>query len=441
MFRYFALLMIFTFLVVCASQLPQNKTAEVTDIASYENVTDLYKNILSGYDKRVRPRVKQTDFVTVTFLFRILGITEFDTARQKLSILGFFYLQWRDEMITWVPKSYGGQKAIKLPLKDIWYPAMKFIRDFKGSGTIGEPQESVIFAHTGDATWTPEGIFNVICDVNTRYYPFDRQSCIMSIYASDAATSEIHILPSGEGVALQGYQPNSEWKLINARAENISLSGTILNSIVIDLERRTEFLIYTIISPLVLLSVLNIGIFIVPIDSGEKGSIAVTLFLSYGIFVTAIKDELPHNSLDVSYFLIYIQILLMFSVFAVLYSFVESWIFSEHADNTVSRCCFANNKTENINLRNLEISASESWKTETNNELKKGFDNMASSMRASVDAQNESEMRSNVRGNVSKVTWRKLLRWIDFGLTLISVCAVSIATAVFFYFLSCRSNI
>ena len=408
-------------------QLPPNATEGVNGEASYRNVTRLYENILIGYDKRVKPRMKQADFVTVNFLFRILGITEFDTASQKLSILGFFYFQWRDDMLSWKPESYGGLKVAKLPLKDIWSPGMMFMRDLQGTGVIGDDREGVIFANTGDATWTPAGIFNVICDVKTKFYPFDRQYCVMSIYAADASSSEIRLLPSGDGVGLEGYQPNSEWNLVNARVENVSMSGAYFYEFIFDLERRTEFLLYTVVSPLVLLSILNVGIFIIPIDSGEKGSIAVTLFLSYGIFVTAIKDELPHNSVDVSYFLIYIQLLLIYSVFTVLYCFVESWVFSVRADDTVTRCCFKKKQIEHQATPNISKTISSKFKHET-------ADGLATSSTALTDSGNGTEI-----GN--SVTWRKLLRWIDLSVMLISVCVVSIATSVFFYNLSCRSTL
>ena len=260
-------------------QLPPNDSAiDSVGEASYQNVTNLYENVLTGYDKRVKPRKNQSEFVKVTFSFEMLGITEFDTASQKFSVLGYFYFQWRDDILSWKPKSYGGIKMAKLPLDDIWSPVMTFTKDFHGSGVMGGGRDGVIFVHTGDATWTPAGIFSVFCDVRTKFYPFDRQSCVMSIYAADSASSEIKLHPSGEGVSKDRYQPNSEWILVDVRVEKVNMPEVFFYDVIIDLERRTEFLIYTVVSPLVLLSILNVGIFIVPIDSGEKGSIAVTLF-------------------------------------------------------------------------------------------------------------------------------------------------------------------
>ena len=106
--------------------------------------------------------------------------------------------------------SYGGIKVSKLPLKDLKSPVMTFIKDFHGSGVIGDGRD----AHTDDAMWTPAGIFSVICDVTTKFYPFDRQSCVMSIYAADSASLEINLQPLDEGACKDRYQPNSEWILV-----------------------------------------------------------------------------------------------------------------------------------------------------------------------------------------------------------------------------------
>ena len=141
--------------------------------------------------------------------------------------------------------------------------------------------------------------------------------------------------------------------------------------------------------------------------------------------MTALKDELPHNSIDVSYFLMYIQLLLMFSVVTVLYCFLESWIYSVHADEVVTACS-STRKQEERQAKNAIA--------ETNTELEDTNGNLTALFGISSDSNKETEKRHTV-------TWRKLLRWIDITLVLISVCVVSISTTVFFYYLSRRSTI
>ena len=86
---------------------------------------------------------------------------------------------------------------------------------------------------------------------------------------------------------------------------------------------------FTVVVPVLLLSFLTRAKFILPVDSGEKLGFAVSTFLAYGIFGTIIIDTLPHNSLTVSYFIMYIASLMFVSVFFTFYSIVQAKIFLE----------------------------------------------------------------------------------------------------------------
>ena len=95
-----------------------NETDIYTNVA-YENVTNLYKDLLPSYDKRVRPVRNQSHAVTVTFAFSLSNIIYFDTAYQRLSVMGTFFFFWNDEYLRWNYSSYGGLKVAKLPLSQV----------------------------------------------------------------------------------------------------------------------------------------------------------------------------------------------------------------------------------------------------------------------------------------------------------------------------------
>ena len=107
------------------------------------------------------------------------------------------------------------------------------------------------------------------------------------------------------------------------------------------LRRRPEFVIYTTVVPLVLLSVLNACVVLVPVSSGEKGSIAVTLFLSYCVYLTAIGQTLPPNSLKSSYLLLYMTIVQCFSALTMLFSIVETRMYITGNIHALSCICYS----------------------------------------------------------------------------------------------------
>ena len=206
-----------------------------------------------------------------------------------------------------------------------------------GKGVIGHPTDIVTYTNSGHAAWAPEGLFNVVCDVNIKFFPFDIQTCKITVYVSDAYYTEVNLEPLFNGVTLELYYPNMEWDLVDTYIDEKTIYiGVKLVTIALRLRRRMAYLMYTVVAPLMLLSILNVGVFLVPVDTGEKGSISVTIFLSYGVFISTISDQLPHHSIDTSYLLVYILLLLIQSVVTVLYTFIQSWIFIYHVDKEVS---------------------------------------------------------------------------------------------------------
>ena len=112
-----------------------------------------------------------------------------------------------------------------------------------------------------------------------------------------------------EAVFLDEFQSNSEWDLIDSSvAENVDdqRAGLIFT---LKLKRKPLYTILTVISPIWMLSILNIFVFMLPCDSGEKASYAVTVFLAFAVFLSIISSSLPTNSESISIMSIYIVIL------------------------------------------------------------------------------------------------------------------------------------
>ena len=112
-----------------------------------------------------------------------------------------------------------------------------------------------------------------------------------------------------KAVFLDEFQTNSEWDLIDSSvAENVDdqRAGLIFT---LKLKRKPLYTILTVISPIWMLSILNIFVFMLPCDSGEKASYAVTVFLAFAVFLSIISSSLPTNSESISIMSIYIVIL------------------------------------------------------------------------------------------------------------------------------------
>ena len=384
----------------------------------YKSMTSLYTKLLNDYDTRVRPRTNLSESVNVTGLFSLTGILEFDTASQKLTMLGYFIIMWSDEILVWNPVLHDGISVMKFPLGQIWTPALMIQTSFMGNGKIGSVDNVITVWSDGKVLWAPEDTYKIICDVNIQFYPFDKQSCEFYMYMSDTVISEVDLAEFNTDASNIHFKKNSEWGFDNIRSEKIVFYSTPMIHVILELKRRHDFIVYTIIAPLVLLSVLNVGVFIVPIDSGEKGSIAVTIFLSYGVFISTISDELPHNSLNISYILTYILLLLLLSVTAVVYAYVQSFIYARYANETVTLGCLRKI------LHSLhKVSPNTAENTAVTAEVEKDQDGQTF---VSKVAKSEHSVKSD------GLIWNVLLRRMDVVVFVFFFLVVIVATVAFF---------
>ncbi|XP_059159002.1 acetylcholine receptor subunit alpha-1-A-like [Physella acuta] len=87
-------------------------------------------------------------------------------------------------------------------------------------------------------------------------------------------------------------------------------------------KRRPNFLLINIILPIVFLSFLNILVFVIPVESGEKIGYGITVLLSLSVFMSIMGSLLPRSSLTTPKVTIYILILMVLSMMTVIVSII-----------------------------------------------------------------------------------------------------------------------
>ena len=65
------------------------------------------------------------------------------------------------------------------------------------------------------------------------------------------------------------------------------------------LKRKPLFYILNILLPCVMLSILQLSVFLVPPAAGEKVSLGVTVLLSFTVFLLMVSDNMPQTSISV----------------------------------------------------------------------------------------------------------------------------------------------
>lgn len=263
--------------------------------ASFANVVSLYDDLVSRSYRYIRPETDLNTATSVGFKFYLTNLQDLDENTGLFSVAGFFNINWRDNNLVWNRNSYGGGDIhMHMPTKHIWTPHLILGNPYKEGVVISLEESTVSLYENGDATWSPADSFQMACDADVSYYPFDSQTCQMMVLPWQYDANEIRILIQSYTVDTTYYSENPQWDYVSSTLYN----GSSVNALYISMtfKRKPTFFMINVIFPIILLGILNIFVFALPADSGERVGFSITLLLSIAVFMTIVSDSLPSTS-------------------------------------------------------------------------------------------------------------------------------------------------
>lgn len=278
--------------------------------ASVDDVKRLLDDKLSKYEKNLRPKYNQSEPVYLQVILELASIQEFDEVQQKLTITGVLVLNWFDDFMKWDPSDYGGIGEFITSEDNVWTPNMVLTNTVNNIDKVGDSWQIVRFRADGLAFYYPGDIFSASCQVDVTYYPFDKQTCGFQFNAWGYGGHEIYLIPAG--VAQTYFSPNGAWDYLDA--ESMALFDHSFVTFNLNLKRKPRFIAVNVILPIVLMSALNILIFCIPTESGERVSFCLTVLLSMAVFLTLVGANLPKTSSPMALISFYILAVLLLSI-------------------------------------------------------------------------------------------------------------------------------
>lgn len=109
---------------------------------------------------------------------------------------------------------------------------------------------------------------------------------------------------------------NGEWSLIATDAFRIPGTLYVPDEVVFQytLKRRPMFVIVNVLLPIILMSMINLLVFVLPVESGERISFAITILLALAVFLTLVSENLPKTSEPISYLSYYLMSMMVHSI-------------------------------------------------------------------------------------------------------------------------------
>lgn len=158
---------------------------------------------------------------------------------------------------------------------------------------------NVMIYSNGDIIWSRPGMLRTSCVFDLENFPFDTQTCSYKFGSWLYDKSQIDISNVDNPIDLTNYQSNQEWSIINSEhyiEEKVykccteTFQSTFYK---ITIKRKYGYYVLNIILPTFATSTLMIICLLIPWDSGERISYAVTVMLSIIVFLLILSENLP----------------------------------------------------------------------------------------------------------------------------------------------------
>ncbi|KAK3590262.1 hypothetical protein CHS0354_041340 [Potamilus streckersoni] len=250
----------------------------------------------NSYNKFIRPVVDQSSTLLISLSFKLVGIESFNDFGQNLTTSGYLTLKWTDQHLAWTSATYGQISSILVPQENVWLPDIAVENGLQSLRILGDSSTQVTISNSGAVTWEPYSVFITKCSVDVTFWPFDSHTCNIKFVVWTYDESEVNLtLTGGNGFQQSNFQENGEWTVDSMSYSSDYSTDKSSIGFTIKFSRRPYFYITNIIVPTVLISLTCSFAFLVPISSKEKTKYAITVFLTYIIFINIIGKSLPEN--------------------------------------------------------------------------------------------------------------------------------------------------
>ena len=213
---------------------------------------------------------------------------------------------WRDGNLIWNPEDYNNITDIAVNTEpggeySIWVP------DIYLYNTAEKPMEQLDYsrAHVysdGHIIWSRPGIIKSTCIFDLRSFPYDTQHCLFKFGSWVYHDGQMNLTQDEGSVDVSNFQENDGWNLADFSSKLNFVKYNCCPELYPDitfnitLERLPGYYTLNIITPAYATSSLMIISFLVPWDSGERISFAITVMLSLIVFLLILSENLPKTN-------------------------------------------------------------------------------------------------------------------------------------------------
>ncbi|XP_069105766.1 acetylcholine receptor subunit beta-type lev-1-like [Argopecten irradians] len=258
--------------------------------------TNLNADLLDGYNPSVHPgRDYKRQALNINVTIALTKIQSFDELASSLTITGILKVTWIDERLLWNPRAYTHLTSTHFKQKEIWIPPLVLSNSYHNIDLIGESDMPVTVTDNGEVQWFLPLKLSSSCDADVTYYPNDEQICSLEILPWGYTQEHIQMTYLVSELNGNEYVENPIWDLIDTSQHSFK-APKLGFEMTFKFKRKPLFFMVNFIMPTILMSFINMLVFLLPAESGERVGFSITVLLAIAVFLSTITTILPQTS-------------------------------------------------------------------------------------------------------------------------------------------------
>ncbi|XP_062585132.1 acetylcholine receptor subunit beta-like [Saccostrea cucullata] len=191
---------------------------------------------------------------------------------------------------------------------EVWKPQISLLNTFSKFIIINDRKEEFVIWYTNDGTANLliAGVFDVTCDPNVKYFPFDFHECVLLFipfenFLFPEYASPFTIVIMEDPIIKDNFEERDDdgkWTYRTKKPCIVKIPNRELYAVAfpVTIHRRSTFALVNIILPVMMLGFLNLTVFFQPVQAGERVSFSITVLLSFTVFMVYIGEIIPETS-------------------------------------------------------------------------------------------------------------------------------------------------
>lgn len=277
---------------------------KVTQGLSLQDTKNIYKHIFNGYNREIFPLSDKSNGLHVGITFWLKSINRFDEVNEILTITAMVSMNWIDPSLSWDPETFGNTSVLRIPSSSIWIPWLYLLNSADELYPLGRDTHYLATVNAdGIITCGPGAILEANCPTDVSKFPFDTQTCTLK-FVTWGAGPEVVLSSTIGSILLDFYTPNPHWNIKSHRTFVEEGDQMHTYKVEISLQRKPVYYLVVIVLPTLMFSLLNPLVFLLPIESGERISLSMTILLAFVFFLTLVANFMPESSTPMCFLLV-----------------------------------------------------------------------------------------------------------------------------------------